>query len=70
MEQMRWVMDNFSKDFDQSAFSPLVQLATALHEMYLALIGSGFTENQALYLTSKMVIREDDFDNITNDTDK
>ena len=59
-----------SEDIDESAFSPIIQLATALHEMYLALIASGFTENQALYITSKMIIREDDFDNITDDTDR
>jgi len=63
-------MGQMSRDFDESAFSPLVQLATALHEMYLALVQSGFSDNQALYLTSKMVVREDDFDNITDDTDK
>lgn len=52
------------------SFSPLVQLATILHEMFTSLMASGFTENQALYITSKMVIREDDFDNITDDTDR
>lgn len=63
-------MDDFSEGIDESAFSPIIQLATALHEMYLALTASGFTENQALYIASKMVIREDDFDNMTDDTDR
>jgi len=63
-------MSDLPENIDESAFSPIIQLATALHEMYLALTTSGFTENQALYITSKMVIREDDFDNITNDTDR
>lgn len=52
------------------SFSPLAQLATILHEMFTSLMRSGFTENQALYITSKMIIREDDFDNITDDTDR
>jgi len=38
--------------------------------MFNALISTGFTENQALYITSKMIIREDDFDDITDDTDR
>jgi hypothetical protein len=63
-------MDDFSEGIDESAFSPIIQLATALHEMYLALTSSGFTENQALYIASKMIIREDDFDNMTDDTDR
>lgn len=54
----------------KDSFSPLVQLATILHEMFTSLMASGFTENQALYITSKMIIREDDFDNITDDTDR
>jgi len=53
-----------------NSFSPLAQLATALHEMFISLMSAGFTENQALYITSKMVVREDDFDDITDDTDR
>lgn len=53
-----------------SPLSPLAQLATALHEMFTSLMAAGFTENQALYITSKMIVREDDFDDITDDTDR
>lgn len=64
-------MNEYFRDASgNDAFSPLVQLATILHEMFTSLMASGFTENQALYITSKMVIREDDFDNITDDTDR
>jgi hypothetical protein len=38
--------------------------------MFTSLVASGFTENQALYITSKMIVREDDFDDITDDTDR
>jgi hypothetical protein len=41
---------------------PLFQLATALHEMYLNLRQAGFTENQALYLTTRMIIKQEDID--------
>lgn len=61
-------MNEFTEGFE--SFSPMVQLATALHEMFVSLLNAGFTENQALYITSKMVVREDDFDNITDDTDR
>lgn len=63
-------MAGFDINFGDGSFSPLAQLATALHEMFNSLMGAGFTENQALYLTSKMIIREDDFDDITDDTDR
>jgi len=63
-------MTEFSENMGEDSFSPMVQLATALHEMFVSLMSSGFTENQALYITSKMVIREDDFDNIIDDTDR
>ncbi len=63
-------MAEFDMNFGDGSFSPLAQLATALHEMFNSLMGAGFTENQALYLTSKMIIREDDFDDITDDTDR
>lgn len=63
-------MSEFPEGFDENSFTPIIQMATALHEMYNALREVGFTENQALYITSKMIIREDDFDNITDDTDR
>jgi hypothetical protein len=63
-------MSEFNMNFGDGSFSPLAQLATALHEMFNSLMRAGFTENQALYLTSKMIIREDDFDDITDDTDR
>jgi len=63
-------MAEFDMNLGGSSFSPLAQLATALHEMFISLMEAGFTENQALYLTSKMIIREDDFDDITDDTDR
>jgi hypothetical protein len=63
-------MSNFPEGFDDNSFTPLFQLASALHEMFMALREQGFTENQALYITSKMIIREDDFDNIVDDTDR
>jgi hypothetical protein len=63
-------MSEFPEGVDENAFTPIIQLATALHEMFNALMSTGFTENQALYITSKMIIREDDFDDITDDTDR
>lgn len=63
-------MADFNEGIEPNTFTPMFQLATALHEMFNSFKASGFTENQALYLTSKMVIREDDFDNITDDTDR
>ncbi len=63
-------MTEFHINMGDSSFSPLAQLATALHEMFVSLMQAGFTENQALYITSKMIVREDDFDDITDDTDR
>lgn len=63
-------MAEFHINMGDSSFSPLAQLATALHEMFTSLMNAGFTENQALYITSKMIVREDDFDDITDDTDR
>jgi hypothetical protein len=63
-------MSEFPEGLDENSFTPMIQMATALHEMFIALRNAGFTENQALYITSKMVIREDDFDNIVDDTDR
>lgn len=63
-------MNDFNEDFGDDSLTPMAQLASALHEMFNSLQSAGFTENQALYLTSKMVVREDDFDNITDDTDR
>jgi hypothetical protein len=56
-------MDNeeFENMFE-SDMGPLFELATALHQMYLNLRTAGFTENQALYLTSKMIIKQNDID--------
>lgn len=56
-------MDNeeFENMFEND-MGPLFELATALHQMYLNLRTAGFTENQALYLTSKMIIKHNDID--------
>lgn len=42
---------------DQITGTPLVQVATRLHEMFLALQAGGFTEDQALRLTVLLVHR-------------
>jgi len=52
---------NHEKMFNQE-MGPLFQLATALHEMYLNLRQAGFEENQALYLTTRMIVRQQDID--------
>jgi hypothetical protein len=52
-------------DFDfmyQDDLGPLYQLATALHQMYINLRKAGFNEQQALYLTSKLVTKAEDSD--------
>jgi len=49
--------DSFSDDL-----GPLFQLATALHQMYINLRRAGFNEQQALYLTGKMIVKEQDID--------
>jgi hypothetical protein len=53
--------DEHERMFNQE-MGPLFQLATALHEMYLNLRQAGFTENQALYLTTRMIIKQEDID--------
>jgi hypothetical protein len=53
--------DEHEQMFNQE-MGPLFQLATALHEMYLNLRQAGFTENQALYLTTRMIIKQEDID--------
>lgn len=54
-------MESFDEVFDKD-MGPLFQLATALHQMYLNFRQAGFDEKQALYLTSKMVVRQDEID--------
>ena len=54
-------MDEFA-DFNKEGLTPLFQLATALHQMYINFRQAGFTEQQALYLTSKMIVKHDDID--------
>lgn len=53
------------EEFDnpyENDMGPLFQLATALHQMYLNLRTAGFNEKQALYLTTKMIVRQEDID--------
>lgn len=47
-------MDEFEQQFGHD-LGPLFQLATSLHQMYVNLRQAGFTEQQALYLTGKMI---------------
>jgi hypothetical protein len=54
-------MDEFEYIFDDD-LGPLYQLATALHQMYINLRRAGFNEEQALYLTSKLIIKHEDSD--------
>lgn len=54
-------MDDF-ENFYQDDLGPLFELATALHQMYINLRRAGFNEQQALYLTSKMVSKAEDSD--------
>lgn len=53
--------EEFNREFGRD-MSPLFQLATALHEMYINLCTAGFNEKQALYLTSKMVTHTGEID--------
>lgn len=50
-------MEDF-EDVYQDDLGPLFQLATALHQMYINLRKAGFNEQQALFLTSKMIIQQ------------
>ena len=54
-------MDDF-EDVYQDDLGPLFELATALHQMYINLRKAGFNEQQALYLTSKLVIKHEGSD--------
>jgi hypothetical protein len=54
-------MDEFEYIFDDD-LGPLYQLDTALHQMYINLRRAGFNEEQALYLTSKLIIKHEDSD--------
>jgi hypothetical protein len=54
-------MDDFDYMY-QDDLGPLYQLATALHQMYINLRKAGFNEQQALYLTSKLVTKAEDSD--------
>lgn len=54
-------MDEFDYMY-QDDLGPLYQLATALHQMYINLRKAGFNEQQALYLTSKLVTKAEDSD--------
>lgn len=53
-------MDEFEAQFD--GLSPLVALATQMHEMFKAFIIVGFDERQALYLTAKMIHVQNEFE--------
>ena len=55
-------MDSGHERMFNQEMGPLFQLATALHEMYLNLRQAGFDEKQALYLTTRMIIRQEDID--------
>jgi len=55
-------MDSNHEQMFNQEMGPLFQLATALHEMYLNLRQAGFEENQALYLTTRMIVRQQDID--------
>lgn len=57
---------DFCKDNKQGAYSidtvlpgrfdtPFLEAAMALHEMFITLLDAGFTEIQALYITSDML---------------
>ena len=53
------------EEFDnpyENDMGPLFQLATALHQMYLNLRTVGFNESQALYLTGKMIVKNEEID--------
>lgn len=47
-------------DFEFDGMSPLEQDAANMHEMFLALIKSGFTERQALQLVAFLIDRADE----------
>ena len=47
--------DNFENDFAPSPLSALEQSAAHLNEMYNALIGSGFSDGQALHLVAEIM---------------
>ena len=55
-------MDSGHEQMFNKEMGPLFQLATALHEMYLNLRRAGFDEKQALYLTTRMIVRQEDID--------
>lgn len=44
-------LDDLAATIDAIAGSPLVETATRLHELFLALQAGGFTEDQALRIT-------------------
>lgn len=50
-------MEDFENVY-QDDLGPLFQLATALHQMYINLRKAGFNEQQALFLTSKMIVQQ------------
>lgn len=47
--------DNFENDFAPSPLSALEESAAHLNEMYNALIGSGFSDGQALHLVAEIM---------------
>jgi hypothetical protein len=52
--------ENNLDDFEFDGMSPLEQDAANMHEMFLALIKSGFTERQALQLVAFLIDRADE----------
>lgn len=49
-----------SEDTDQNApivpvMTPMQNWATAIHELFITLVGVGFTEQQALYITMRVM---------------
>lgn len=52
--------DNSLDAYEHDGLSPLEQDAGAMHEMFCALQGAGFTERQALQLVAFLIDRSDE----------
>jgi len=53
--------------FDDIRLTPMEQSATGMHEMYLALCKVGFSDDQALFLTAKMVTLQSGIEYLSED---
>ena len=46
--------DDLDEEFDDEPITPLGEAAAYMHELFMALVDAGFTDNQAISLVARM----------------